>query len=98
MRPAEAVTMVGEVLFLHAVDEVVEGVDLLGLIWDFGFQAWSIVSDEGGGGHVEVLRNVIHKVLCCEVSVGREWQPSLRHDRGDQTRDRHISCSHKLLF
>jgi len=45
-----------------------------------------------------VLRNVIHKVLCCEVSIGREWQPNLRHGRGDQTRDRRMWCSNKLLL
>jgi hypothetical protein len=43
-----------------------------------------------------MLSNVTHKVICCEVSVGREWH--LRHDRVDKTRDRHMMRTHKLLL
>jgi hypothetical protein len=46
MCSAEAVAVVGEVLLLHAIHELVKGLDLLGFIGNFGFQAWGIVSDE----------------------------------------------------
>lgn len=46
MCSAEAVAATSEVLLLDAVYEIVEGLDLLRLVGDLGFQAWGIVFDE----------------------------------------------------